>query len=174
LRRFCQDEELLVDLAAGLGVPREEVVPATERLLQQRKDLQKELDRLRLKMAGSSDGADQAEQVDDLQVLARRVQDLDRGQMRQLADGLKEKADVVVLGTRREERVALLVAVRDEVAGRVPARQLVDRLARLCGGRGGGKATLAEAGGGNPEGLDEALGQSGQAVREILAGGETT
>jgi alanyl-tRNA synthetase len=138
LQRFRQDEEILVDLAAGLGVPREDVVPAAERLLQQKKELQKELDRLRLKMAGSGDSGDQAEQVDGLRVLARRVEDLDRGQMRQLADGLKKKADVVVLGTRREDRVALLVAVRDVASGRVPARQLVDRLARMCGGRGGG------------------------------------
>ena len=94
--------------------------------------------------------------------------------MRQLADTLKDKADVVILGTRRGERVALLVAVRDEASGRAPARQVVDRLARLCGGRGGGKATLAEAGGSNPAGLDDVLSKGGQVVREILAEGAAT
>jgi alanyl-tRNA synthetase len=70
--------------------------------------------------------------------------------------------------------VALLVAVRDEAAGRVPAREVVDRLARLCGGRGGGKPTLAEAGGREPERLDEVLGKGGEVVRAILTGGETS
>jgi alanyl-tRNA synthetase len=174
MERFRQDEEVLGDLAAGLGVPREDLVMAAERLVQQKKELQKELDRVRLKMAGSGSTSGQVEQVDDLKVLARRIEDLDRGQMRQLADTLKEKADVVILGTRRGERVALLVAVRDEASGRAPARQVVDRLARLCGGRGGGKATLAEAGGSNPAGLDDVLSKGGQVVREILAEGAAT
>ena len=115
---------------------------------------------------------DRVESVDGLKILARRIEDLDRGQMRQLADSLRDKADVVVLGTRREDRVALLVAVSQEASKRVPARRVIDRLARICGGGGGGKDTLAEAGGRDPSKLDEALAMGGTVVREILAGDE--
>jgi alanyl-tRNA synthetase len=94
--------------------------------------------------------------------------------MRQLADSLRSRADVVVLGTRREDRVALLVAVSPEASKRVPARRIIDRLARICGGGGGGKDTLAEAGGRDPSKLDETLAMGGTVVREILTGDETT
>jgi alanyl-tRNA synthetase len=171
LARFQADEAALTAMAGRLGVPREELADAGERLIKKQKELQRELERLRLKLAGGGGeaAADDVVQVDGLRVLTRRIEDLDRNQMRQLADSLKAKADVVVLGTRREDRVALLVAVPPEAAGRVSARQVVDRLARVCGGGGGGKDTLAEAGGRDPERLDEALGMGIEVVRALLA-----
>jgi len=173
LKRFRAGEESLAQVAAELGVPRDDVATAAGRLVQRQKDLQKELDRLRLKMAGTGEDAAEIQAVGDVKILARHVQDLDRGQMRQLADSLKEKADVVVLATRRQERVALLVAVRDDVAARVPASRVVDGLARLCGGRGGGKPTLAEAGGKDPGKLDEILGQAGPVVAALMSEGDS-
>jgi alanyl-tRNA synthetase len=174
LARFRGDEETLEALSGELGVPRDELLAAADRLIRRQKELIREVDRLRLKMeSGRAAGeTDRVESVDGLKILARRIEDLDRGQMRQLADSLRDKADVVVLGTRREDRVALLVAVSPEVSKRVPARRVIDRLARICGGGGGGKDTLAEAGGRDPSKLDEALAMGGTAVREILAGGE--
>jgi alanyl-tRNA synthetase len=174
LERFHLDEEALAQAAVGLGVPRDEVAAAIQRLVQRQKSLQKELDRLRLKIAGAGEQADEIQEVGDLKILARRTEDLDRSQMRQLADALKEKADIVVLATRRQDRVALLVAVRDGASRRVPAGQVVDRLARLCGGRGGGKPTLAEAGGKDPGDLDGVLRQGGRVVDEILRGQESS
>ena len=171
LQRFRMDQEALGQAADRLGVPRDEVAAAIGRLVQRQKDLQKELGRLRLKMAGAGADALELQEVGELKVLTRRIEDLDRNQMRQLADALKEKADIVILGTRRQDRVALLVAVRDSAAERVPASQVVDRLARLCGGRGGGKPTLAEAGGQDSGDLDGLLRQGGRVVHEILMGG---
>ncbi len=174
LDRFRADEQVLASVAERLGAPREELVDASERLVRRQKDLQREVERLRLKLAGGGGAADSGDvvQVDGLKVLTRRIEDLDRNQMRQLADSLKAQADVVVLGTRREDRVALLVAVRNETASRVSARKVVDRLARICGGGGGGKDTLAEAGGRDPSRLDEALGQGSEVVRALLAEGQ--
>jgi alanyl-tRNA synthetase len=172
LARFRADEETLEALSEEMGVPREELLAAADRLHRRQKELLREVDRLRLKMeSGSTAGeTDRVESVDGLKILSRRIEDLDRGQMRQLADSLRAKADVVVLGTRREDRVALLVAVSPEVAKRVPARRVIHRLARVCGGGGGGKDTLAEAGGRDPSKLDEALAMGSAVVREILAG----
>jgi alanyl-tRNA synthetase len=172
LARFQAEEDTLAGLAERLGVPRDDLLVAAEKLVRRQKDLQREVERLRLKMAGgtTSGETDRVESVDGLKVLARRIEDLDRSQMRQLADSLRSKADVVVLGTQRENRVALLVAVNPEASKRVPARRVIDRLARICGGGGGGKDTLAEAGGRDPSKLDQALGMGGEVVREILAG----
>ena len=174
LRRFQEDEKKLAALASEMGVPREDLGVAARRMVQRQKELQRELGRLRLKLAGETpadSSADEVQSVDGLKVLARRIEDLDRSQMRNLADNLKRTADVVVLGTAREDRVSLLVAVRDEASVRVPAREVVAELAKVCGGGGGGKATLAEAGGRDTSRLDEALGLGAEVVRRILARG---
>ncbi|MFQ5669829.1 MAG: alanine--tRNA ligase [Acidobacteriota bacterium] len=176
LERFRSDESTLAILADHLGTPRENVLESARRLLQRQKELQKEVGRLRLKMASAAGNAaalgGEMVQVDDLKVLARRVEDLDRGQMRHLADQLKQQADVVVLGTCQGDRVSVLVAVREASAHRVPARRVADRLAKIFGGGGGGKDTLAEAGGRDVQKLDEALQQGGQVVRELLTAGK--
>ncbi|MFQ5720117.1 MAG: DHHA1 domain-containing protein, partial [Acidobacteriota bacterium] len=169
LGRFRTDEEQLSGLAADLGVPREEMERSLHRLLQRQKEILRERDRLRLHLAGQASDDQVVEDVDGLRLLVRRVRDLDRSQMRHLADQLKHEADVVVLGTVRDDRVALLVAVGDDAARRVSAREIVGRIARTCGGGGGGRPTLAEAGGRRPENLDQALAGSEAAVREILA-----
>ena len=171
LQRFQDDEDRLAAAALGLGVPREELAAGAERLQRRVRELQQEIERLRMKLAGggaAGAGAAEIRQVDGLSVLTRRVEDLDRTQMRQLADNLKSRADVVVLGMAAGDRVSLLVAVRETAAGRVPARAVADRLARLVDGRGGGKDTLAEAGGRDPARLDEALRQGSGVVRQIL------
>ena len=170
LVRFQEDEDRLAAAAHGLGVSRDELAAGAERVQRRVRDLQQEVERLRMKLAGGggSGGAGEIRQVDGLSVLTRRVEDLDRTQMRQLADNLKARADVVVLGMAAGDRVSLLVAVREAAAGRVPARAIADRLAQLVDGRGGGKATLAEAGGRDPARLDEALRQGSGVVRALL------
>jgi alanyl-tRNA synthetase len=74
----------------------------------------------------------------------------------------------VVLGMPSEDAATLLVAVTDDVAVRLDAGEIIKRLAPLVGGRGGGKRTLAQAGGKNPEKLGEALALAPQVVKELL------
>src|SRR5579884_3075211 len=138
------------------------------------KKLRRELEQMRMKSAASavSNAADQAIEVKGIKVLARRVDSLDRGQMRTLVDNLRQKlgSGVVVLGSAQEEgKVALIVGVTKDLTGKVQAGKLVGQIAKIVGGSGGGRPDMAEAGGRDASQLDAAM-QSAPKVVEELAG----
>jgi len=138
------------------------------------KKLRRELEQIRMKSAASavSNAADQAVEVKGIKVLARRVDSLDRGQMRTLVDNLRNKlgSGVVVLGSTQEEgKVALIVGVTKDLTGKVQAGKIVGQIAKLVGGSGGGRPDMAEAGGKDAGQLDAAL-KSAPTVVEELAG----
>jgi alanyl-tRNA synthetase len=92
------------------------------------------------------------------------------GELRNLADTLRQKlgSGVVVLGMESNGKATLLVAVTDDVVDRVKAGDLVRELAAVVGGRGGGKATLAQAGGPDASKLDEALARAPEQVKALI------
>jgi alanyl-tRNA synthetase len=114
--------------------------------------------------------AGEAPRVGPARVLAERVDGLAPQEMRELADGLLAKlgSGVVVLGRTEGEKASLLVAVTDDLKDRVPAGGLVKELAGIIGGGGGGRPDRAEAGGREPQRLDEALSRAVPAVAERL------
>ncbi len=138
------------------------------------KRLRKELDALRLKAAASSvaDAAAATVEVKGVKVLAQRVDGVDKGQMRELVDGLRGKlgSGVVVLGAATaESKVVLIVGVTKDLTGRVQAGKIVGALAAMVGGKGGGRPDLAEAGGSDAAALDGALAKAAETVGAMLA-----
>ncbi len=128
-----------------------------------------ELARLRLQLASGASAADAGEQeVAGIRLVVREVPPAPAGELRALADVLRGKlgSGVVVIGTREEGKVALVVSVSEDVRARVPAGRLVREIATLVGGSGGGRDDFAQAGGKQPERLGEALGR----VAELVAG----
>ena len=91
--------------------------------------------------------------------------------MRQLSDTLlaRIKSGVVVLGRSTDGKVSLIVRTSADLTGRVPAGQVIKELAPIVGGRGGGKADMAEGGGNQPEKLSAALEQSYSVVEQLLS-----
>ena len=137
------------------------------------KRLKRELDAMRLKsaQAGMADAASAAVEVKGVKVLARRVDGIEKAQMRELIDELRAKlgSGVVVLGAATAEgKVALIAGVTKDLTGRVQAGKLVGQLAALVGGKGGGRPDLAEAGGSDVAGLDGALGKAAEVVAGLL------
>jgi len=126
------------------------------------KRLQRELDQARMKSASSTVASvtDKIKDVHGIKVLAHRVDNLDRPQMRTLVDQLRDKlgSGVVVLGSANNGNVALIVGVTKDLTGRIQAGEVIGKVAEKVGGKGGGRPDLAEAGGKNPEALDAALG----------------
>ena len=102
------------------------------------KKLRRELDGMRLKAASASvaDAAAGATEVRGVKVLARRVDGVDKAQMRELVDGLRGKlgSGVVVLGAAAEGKVTLIVGVTKDLTGRVMAGKIVSALAGMVGG----------------------------------------
>ena len=133
--------------------------------------LRKELDAVRLKAAAASvaGAADEAVSVKGIKVLARRVDGVDKAQMRELVDQLRGKlgSGVVVLGAGVNGKVTLIVGVTKDLTGKVQAGKIVGALAGLVGGRGGGRPDLAEAGGSDVGALDGALAKAAEVVGEM-------
>lgn len=136
------------------------------------KRLTKELERARMKSASASVAAheDQVRVVAGVKVLAQRVENLDRSQMRVLVDNLRQKlgSGVVVLGSAADGKVALIVGVTKDLAERVPAGKVIGPVAKKVGGTGGGRPDLAEAGGKDPAALDAALAEVYSVVESLL------
>jgi alanyl-tRNA synthetase len=152
-------------------------VPAYVRSLQEKqKSLEKELKQLKTKLAaGGGAASSQGEQSIDVQgvkLVARRADDISGGDLRNLADELRSKikSGVVVLGSATDGKVTLLTAVTKDLVDRVTALSLIQKLAPIVGGKGGGKPDLAQAGGKDAEKLDMALQQAPAFLRELLGG----
>jgi alanyl-tRNA synthetase len=138
------------------------------------KKLRRELEQMRMKSASAAtaDAAASAVEVKGIKVLARRVDALDKSQMRNLVDELRGKlgSGVVVLGAATSEgKVTLITGVTKDLTSRVQAGKVVGALAAKVGGKGGGRPDLAEAGGSDVDALDSVLAQAASVVGEMIA-----
>jgi len=176
LHHFRKDHQL--ESVVSSFIPRQTESPAQalrselERREAEIKKLQKELEQLRMKSAASSVSSvdDKVKEIRGVKVLAHRVDNLERGQMRTLVDNLRNKlgSGVVVLGSAQDGKVALIVGVTADLTSRVQAGKVIKPVAEKVGGSGGGRPDMAEAGGKNPEHLDAALTEVYAAVDAIL------
>jgi alanyl-tRNA synthetase len=136
------------------------------------KRLARELDQARMKSASSSTAniGDQIKDVKGVKVLAHRVDNLERAQLRTLVDQLRDKigSGVVVLGSASNGNVSLIVGVTKDLTGRIQAGKVIGPVAQKVGGKGGGRPDLAEAGGKDAAALDAALHASYAVVESLL------
>ena len=139
-----------------------QAVEAIEQLQADVKRLAREVSDLRMKAAmgggGSAEAADTVE-VAGVQLIRRKVADLDKDALRGVVDSLKAKikSGIVVLAAVNNGKVQIVVAVTPDLTGRIKAGQIVKELAPIVGGAGGGRPEFAEAGGKDPTNVDEML-----------------
>jgi alanyl-tRNA synthetase len=134
-------------------------VAKTKRLLAQLKDKERELEQVKLKMASGARDEATVRTVKGVQVHVQRVDGMEGGELRALADQLRDKlkSGVIALGGVKDDKVSLLVVVTRDLTARLKAGELIKDMAAAVGGTGGGRPEMAQAGGKNPEGLDAAL-----------------
>ena len=145
-----------------------------EELQQQIQEKQKQFDRelkqLRQKLAsgGASRDEDKPSEVNGVRFITKNVES--GVDLRSLADALRSKlkSGVVVLGSTSEGKVTLLTAVTKDLVDRIPANVLIGKLAPIVGGKGGGKPDLAQAGGKDPDKLEQALAHTTSALAELI------
>jgi alanyl-tRNA synthetase len=177
LHHFRKDHQL-ENVVAALAGHAEADSPANALKLElDKKDaeikrLARELDQARMKSASSSvaSTAEKIREVKGVKVLAHRVDNLERSQMRTLVDQLRDKvgSGVVVLGSATDGRVALIAGVTKNLTGRIQAGKIIGQVAQKVGGKGGGRPDMAEAGGDKPEALDAALNDVYNVVESML------
>jgi alanyl-tRNA synthetase len=144
-------------LNAGEG----DVIAALERQLESTKQLEKQLEALKRKAAGSTADSllDEAKTIRDVCVLAAKVSGFDRDALRQMIDTLRQKlgSGVVVLFSVEDGKVALITGVTKDLTSKLHAGKIVQELAKKVGGSGGGRPDLAEAGGKDTSAVESAL-----------------
>ena len=159
------EEQQLKEIAAIVKSPQiKEVVSKTEQLQQQLRDLQKENDALASKLANqqAEDVFKDVKSANGISYIASQVNVKDMNQLRQLADQWKQKAasDVLVLATANDGKVNLLAAMTPEANQKgLKAGDLIKAIAPKVGGGGGGRPDMAQAGGKNPAGINDALAE---------------
>ncbi len=172
--RYLQDRRrALATVVDRLGVGPAQAAETIERLQAEQKRLAKEVGQLKMKAALGQTPAesDDTVSVGDVKILTRRVEGLEKGGLRDLADSLKGKLGkgVVVLAAAAEGKVSFVVSVTPDLTDRVQAGKVVKQIAPVVGGGGGGRADFAEAGGKQPEKIDDLLATARQVLQGILA-----
>jgi alanyl-tRNA synthetase len=162
-------EARLAEVAKALKAPAAEVAGKLQQVLDNVKALERELARLKSKLASGQgvDLASQAVDVNGAKVLATTVEGADAKVLREAIDQLKDrfKSAAIVLGSTEGGKVTLIAGVTSDLTDKIKAGDLVNHVATQVGGKGGGRADMAQAGGTNTAALPAAL----QSVRSWVA-----
>jgi alanyl-tRNA synthetase len=177
LAHFRKDHQL-ENVVASIATHSEATSPADalkaelERKDSEIKRLQKELDQARMKSASSTVASvnEKIKEIRGVKVLAHRVDNLERSQMRSLIDQLRDKlgSGVVVLGSATNGNVSLTASVTKDLTSKIQAGKVIGPVAQMVGGKGGGRPDMAEAGGKDPSALDRALDEVYKVVESLL------
>jgi alanyl-tRNA synthetase len=166
-------DQVLRDIAAMLRGSREDVDEKVRELVERSRRLEKEVQQLKSKIASGHGGdlSSQAKDVGGVKVLAVQIDGADVRSLRDATDQLKSKlgSSVIVLASVLEGKVVLVAGVSDDLVARIKAGEIAGLVAAKVGGRGGGRADFAQAGGTQPENLGAALAGVESLVRSRLS-----
>jgi alanyl-tRNA synthetase len=151
----------LLEAAAIARAPMLKVAEVVDRQQKEIKERERRIEELQRKLAsgGGRDLLSDAREIAGVKVLSARTDVGDPKALREVADQLRNKikSGVIVLGGVADGKVALVAAVTPDLVTRVQAGKIIAEVAKMVGGKGGGKPDLAQGGGTDPAKLDEAL-----------------
>jgi len=155
------DDEQLQRMASLIKAGRDDLEDKVSQLVERNRKLEKELDQLKGKLASAagSDLASGAVDVAGVKVLAARLEGVDPKSLRETMDQLKNKlgSAVILLATDSGGKVSLVAGVTKDQTSKMRAGDLIKLAADKVGGRGGGRPDMAQAGGSDPAGINNAL-----------------
>jgi alanyl-tRNA synthetase len=154
-------DNTLAKLANLLKTGRDSLEERLQLLLEQNKAAEKELGRLQAQIASAQGNnlISQAQDIQGVKVLAACLENIEAKQLRETLVELNQKmgSSVIVLATVKEGKISLVAGASADIMGKVKAGELVNHVALQVGGKGGGRADIAQAGGTNPDNLPQAL-----------------
>ncbi len=168
------NDALLRDIAGLLRASREDARDKVREQLERTRQMEREIRTLKDRLA-SGQGVDLAASAVDIQgvkVVATKVDGADAGALRAAVDQLKDRlksAVVVLASVENPGKIVLVAGVTSDQTARIKAGELAGAVAAQVGGKGGGRADFAQAGGSNPAALDAALGSVAEFVRARLS-----
>jgi alanyl-tRNA synthetase len=156
-------------IALLLKAAPDQVRDRVARLLQEQKEREREIESLKARLfaSQSEDVLSGLRSIADMDVLVQEVAAGSPRDLREMLDRIKDrfKSGVVVLGSKQADKAMLICAVSEDLLGRVKAGDIIKELSGMVGGKGGGRADMAQGGGSKPENLKKAL----DSVYEIIA-----
>ena len=163
LRQYQESVDAVRRISNLLKASEPELVEHVEKLLAAERAQARQLDHLKSKLAQAAAGEleSQARSMNGSTVLAARIDGMDRGQLRELADSFRNrwKSAVVVLASAAADGVSVVAAVTKDLTAKVHAGKLAGAVAQAAGGKGGGRPDMAEGGGRDATQLEAALAQ---------------
>ncbi|RIL06671.1 MAG: alanine--tRNA ligase [Proteobacteria bacterium] len=169
LQRWRDQERALERTAELLKSPVGELEARVEKLLEERRALERELEALRAtqRSAASGDLVSQAETIGSVKLLAAKVEGAGGDELRAMVDELRDrlKSGIVLLAAPADGRVTLALGVTPDLKDRFKAGDLIREAAAVVGGKGGGRPDFAQAGGRDPGKIDEAFAVVREKVR---------
>ncbi|HLW98212.1 MAG TPA: alanine--tRNA ligase [Candidatus Acidoferrales bacterium] len=161
IKEFQRAEDKLRSLAATLSSSPDDLEATAQKLIEARRELEKQLNAAQRKSAqsGADDLVAQAQTIKGVRLISAQVPEMSRDALRGLVDTLRQKlgSGVVVLGMAEDGKVALIGGVTKDLTAKLHAGKIIQAIAKEVGGSGGGRPDLAEAGGKDTVGLNRAL-----------------
>ncbi|MBW1785762.1 MAG: alanine--tRNA ligase [Deltaproteobacteria bacterium] len=154
-------EQALRTAASLLKAAPEQINERLERLLQEHRQRDRELEALKGKLRSqkSDDFLKDAMEIGGIRAVAREIEADSPKELRESADQLKDKlkSGIVLLGAKNEGKAMLVCVVTADLMDRFKAGDIIRELSKIIGGKGGGRPDMAQGGGGKPEALGDAL-----------------
>jgi alanyl-tRNA synthetase len=172
INHFEELEAQLDQLADLLKSDRTGLLKKAETLVAQNREIGKEVEKLRVKLANTSgsDLSEDAVEISGIKVLAKSLEGVDAKSLRDLVDQMKNKlgSGVVLLATVSDDKVAMVCGVTKDLTDQLQAGKLLAHVAEQVGGKGGGRPDMAQGGGNQPENLDSAIASFSALIESTL------
>jgi len=172
LAYFAEQEKRLDEAAELVGGRSDDIVDKLRQLLDRQKKLERELESFKAKAAAgaTSDLASNAVDIAGIKLVAARIEGLDGKGLREAVDMLKDKLpdSIILLASAEAGKAALVAGVQGSALGKIKAGELLSHVAGQIGGKGGGRADMAQGGGQDGPALIAALAGVGAWVAQRL------
>ncbi len=173
--KYVSDKETYLNKVSEiLKVQPKEAIVKAENLMHELKKLEKEIESLKAKLAGSAidEILNNIQEINGIKIVSHKLSGLDMNNLRTLGDQLKNKlgsSGLVVLGAQIDEKVQFVAMATDDVVAKgIHAGNIIKQIAKITGGGGGGRPQMAQAGGKDPTKIDEALGYVKELVKKQI------
>ncbi len=171
-QQLTEQLNILKDAAGKLKTNPKDVGTRIDTIQAELKQLQRENESLAAKLSNIEAGnlVDQVKDVDGINVLTANIKGVDMNNLRTMADDLKQKLEsgIIVLGSANDDKVNLIAAVTKDLMDKgYHAGKIIKEVATRCGGGGGGRPDMAQAGGKDPSKLQEALNHVEEYIKSI-------
>ncbi|WP_353409506.1 alanine--tRNA ligase [Pseudoteredinibacter isoporae] len=172
MRNLDEQQTQLQDAAKLLKSKPEELVSKLQGLLEQQKNLEKDLKAAKAKLASAASGdmLSKAVEIQGIKVLAVQLNDVEPKSLRDSVDQFKNKlgSSIIMVAVVEGEKISLVAGVSKDLTDRFKAGDLMKHVANQVGGKGGGRPDMAQGGGDQPENLDAALASVNAWVEEKI------